>query len=160
MKNYKIEIKWAVIFVLASLLWMLIERIVGLHDAHIDKQATYSILFAIPAIAIYVFALNDKKKNFYKGTMTYWQGFLCGIIISLIVTVFTPLTQIITAKVITPNFYANAIKFFVSSGSMTQEVAEKYFTLKNSIIQGLIGAPFMGLITTSIVSFFTKIKLK
>ncbi|MDY0089018.1 MAG: hypothetical protein RBR78_01495 [Flavobacteriaceae bacterium] len=67
MKNLKIEIKWAVIFSLMMLLWMLLEKLTGLHSTHIDKHAYISNLFAIPAILIYVLALKDKKKNFYNG---------------------------------------------------------------------------------------------
>jgi hypothetical protein len=46
----------------------------------------------------------------------------------------------------------------VSTGAMTQEAAEQYFSLKNYIIQGLIGAPVMGLVTTLIVAIFTRKK--
>ena len=41
---------------------------------------------------------------------------------------------------------------------MTQEAAEKYFNLKSYIIQGMVGAPIMGIITTTIVALFTKKK--
>jgi hypothetical protein len=60
MKNSRIEIKWAVIFAIVGLLWMFGEKLAGLHDEHINKHPSYSFLFAIPAIAVYVFALLDK----------------------------------------------------------------------------------------------------
>jgi hypothetical protein len=41
---------------------------------------------------------------------------------------------------------------------MTQEAAENYFNMKSYIIQGLIGAPVMGLITSAIVAIFTRKK--
>jgi len=56
MAKYKIEVKWAVIFVIMSLLWMVLEKLTGLHDKHIDKQMIYTNFIAIPAIAVYVFA--------------------------------------------------------------------------------------------------------
>lgn len=156
MKNIKIEIKWAIIFALMTLLWMVLERVVGLHDTHIDKHAVYTNFIAIPAICVYVFALLDKRKNFYKGKMTYIQGFICGLIITLSVTVLSPLTQYITSTIITPDYFENAIAYGVSTGKTTPEAAEDYFNLKNYIIQGLIGAPFMGLITTALVAIFTR----
>jgi hypothetical protein len=158
MKNIKIEIKWAIIFAIMTLLWMVLEKAVGLHDAHIDKHVIYTNFIAIPAIAVYVFGLLDKRKNFYHGKMTYLQGFISGMIITAFVTVLSPLTQYITSTFITPDYFQNAIAYGVSSGKTTQEAAEAYFNLENYIIQGLIGAPIMGLLTTAIVSIFTQKK--
>lgn len=156
MKNIKIEIKWAIIFVLMMLAWMLLERVFGLHDSNIDKHHIFTNFVAIPSIAIYVLALLDKRDNFYQGKMTYIQGLVCGLIITLIVTIFSPLTQIITSLVITPHYFQNAIEHTVSEGTMTQSGAEEYFNLSSYIIQGLIGAPVMGLLTSIIVAIFTR----
>lgn len=156
MGKYKIEIKWALIFVAMGLLWMLLERIAGLHSTHIDKHAIFTNFIAIPAIAIYVLALLDKRKNDYGGTMTYKQGFICGLIITVIVTLLSPLTQLITTTLITPDFFDNMIEYVVEQDTMSREAAENYFNTKNYIIQGLVGAPVMGLLTTAIVAFFTK----
>ncbi|MCH6234986.1 DUF4199 domain-containing protein [Cognataquiflexum rubidum] len=158
MKNIKFETKWAIIFAFMTLLWMVLERSVGLHDTHIDKHAIYTNFIAIPAISVYVFALLDKRKNFYHGKMTYSQGFICGLIITLFVTVLSPLTQYITSTFITPYYFENAIAYGVSTGKITPEAAEDYFNLENYIIQGLIGAPFMGLITTALVAIFIRKK--
>lgn len=155
MKKLKIEIKWAVIFALTGLLWMVLERLVGLHDQHIDKHQNYTMFFAIPAIAVYVFALFDKRKNYYQGVMSYKQGLISGLIISLIVTVLSPLTQCITSYVITPDFFSNAIKYVVEHGQMTQEAAENYFNIQNYIVQGLCWGLGMGIVTSAIVAIFT-----
>ena len=39
---------------------------------HIDKHVVYTNFYALPAILVYVFALLDKRKNFYNGKMTYF----------------------------------------------------------------------------------------
>ena len=158
MKSFRFEIKWAVIFTVMSLAWMAFEKMMGWHDQHIDKHATYTNFVAIPAIAVYVLALLDKRKNHYGGHMSYAQGFMSGLVITAIVTLLSPLTQYITSTVVTPEFFSNATKYAVNSGAMTQEAAEEYFSLKNYIIQGLIGAPVMGVITTLIVAIFTRKK--
>lgn len=156
MKKYSIELKWALAFAGMSLIWMALERMVGLHDTHIDKHAVYTNFIAIPAITIYVLALLDKRKNFYGGKMSYMEGFVSGMIVTLIVTILSPLTQIITSLIITPYYFENAIQYAVSNEKSTLAAAEDYFNLKSYIIQGLIGAPIMGLITTAVVAFFTK----
>ena len=102
MKKIKIEIKWAILFSITLLVWMVLEKLVGLHSQHIDKHMIYTNFFAIPAIIIYVLALRDKRKNFYEGVMTYKQGFIAGIIITVIVAALSPLTQYITSIYITP----------------------------------------------------------
>lgn len=158
MKSRAIEIKWALIFFFMMLLWMLLERLTGLHGEHIDKHAIYTNFVAIPAIAIYVFALLEKRKKDYQGKMTYKQGFISGLIITLIVTVLSPLTQYITSTVITPNYFANVIEYSVQEEKMTREAAEAFFNLKSYMVQVLIGTPIMGLLTTAIVALFTRKK--
>jgi hypothetical protein len=137
---------------------MFLEKLAGLHDEHIDKHPIYTNFIAIPAIAIYVFALLDKRKNFYKSAMTYKQGFISGLIITAIVTVLSPLTQYITSTIITPEYFPNMISYSVETGKMTQEAAEEYFNLKNYLLKVVIGTPIMGILTTAIVAIFTRRK--
>jgi hypothetical protein len=160
MKKYNIEIKWAVIFVIMTFVWMLLEKLFGLYTTHIDKHYIYTNFIAIPAIAVYVFALLEKRKRDFGGSMTYWQGLISGLIITAIVTVISPLTQVITNIVIAPEYFPNMMEFAVSSGKMDQVAAEKEFTLGSYIIQGLIGAPVMGVLTSAIVAIFTRRKAK
>jgi len=156
MGKFKTEIKWGIIFVIMSLAWMLLERLTGLHDENIDKHAIYTNFIAIPAIVIYVFALLDKQKNDYNGVMNYKQGFLSGLLITLVVTLFVPLTQYITLNIITPDFFPNMIEHVTQNDIMTREAAENYFNTKSYMMQGLIGAPVMGIVTTAVVALFTK----
>ena len=158
MNKFKLEIKWALFFTIMSLLWMLLERLLGLHDEHIEKHAIYTNFIAIPSILIYVFALLDKRKNHYHGTLTYKQGFICGLIITFIVTLLVPLSQYITSTIITPNYFSNVINYAIENELMSKDDALISFNLKNYIIQGLIGAPIMGILTTSIVAIFTRKK--
>lgn len=156
MSKFSVEIKWGVLFVLMMLLWMVMERLAGLHDVHIDQHEIYTNFVAIPAIAMYVFALLEKRKKSYGGYMTYKQGFISGLIITLVVTLLSPLTQYLTSEVITPDYFANAIKYTVETGKMAQADAEAFFNLKSYLLQVIIATPMMGIITTLIVAFFVK----
>ncbi len=158
MKKYSIEIKWAFLFIIMTFVWIFIEKLAGLHSEHIDKHPVYTNFIAIPAILIYLLAMYDKRKNYYSGQMSWKQGFVCGLIITAIVTVLSPVTQVIVSEVISPEFFPNVIKYSVSSGALKQEEAEQYFNLKNYIIQGLIGAPVMGIVTSVITAFIAKSK--
>lgn len=161
MKTIKIEIKWAFIFMGSLLLWMVLEKLVGLHGKHIDKHQYLTMLYVIPAIWLYVLALKDKKKNYFNGQMNFKQGFISGLIISVIVTVFSPLTQWIISNVITPEYFPNVIAYSVKTGYFkTLSEAEAYFNYKNYAMQSTIWALIMGVITSVIVAFFIKTKKK
>ncbi|MEM7368172.1 MAG: DUF4199 domain-containing protein [Bacteroidota bacterium] len=156
MKQYRIEIKWAVIFTVVALLWMVFERMMGWHDELIAKHATYTNFFSIVAIAVFVFALIDKRNNFYGGKMTYKQGFMSGLIISVIIALLTPLSQWITSTMITPDYFTNAINYAVESGQSTQEQAEATFNLGSYIMAATLFGFIAGVLTTAIVAIFVR----
>lgn len=157
MKNVKIEIKWAIIFSAMTLLWMLLEKLSGLHSNYINYHLYLTNLFAIPAVWLIVLALRDKKNNFYNGQISYLQGLLSGIILSVIIALISPLTQWITSYIITPEYFPNVIKFSVEQGyHQTFADAEAYFNYQNYALQSAIGALVMGTITTAIAMLFIK----
>lgn len=158
MTNYKIEIKWGLIFVATLLIWSLIEKLAGFHDEHIAEHPIISMFFMLPAIAIYIFALKEKKHHFYNGVITFGQIFKSGLIISLIVAIINPGTQWIISYVISPEYFANAIKHTVDGGFDTLENATAFFTYESYVVQGILFALFMGLLTTIIVGMFLRTK--
>jgi len=161
MKNIRIEIKWALIFTGVTLLWMLLEKISGLHGKYIDYHLYLTNLFAIPAILMMVFALKEKKYKFYGGKMTYKQGLIAGIILSAIIALLSPLSQYITTYLITPEYFPNVIKRSVELGYYkTVPEAEANFNYQNYAIQSFIGALVMGILTTAIAMIFIRTKNK
>lgn len=159
MSSIKIELKWALIFTVVSLVWMVIEKLSGLHDKNIDYHMYLTNLFVIPAIVVMVMALKDKKKNFYAGNMSYKQGLICGIVLSLFIALFSPISQYITSYYISPEYFPNVIKRSVELGYYkTTAEAEANFNYKNYAIQGAIAAFLMGVITTAIAMIFIRTK--
>lgn len=158
MNKFTFEIKWGIIFVLLSLLWVVFEKAMGWHDVHIDKQAIYTNLFGIIAVLIYFLAVRDKRENFYNGEMTWRQGFVSGLIITIVVTLFAPLTQYFTSNYITPDYFDNVIAYSVENSPMNKEQAEAYFNLRSYIIQAAFGALVMGVVTAAAVAWFLKTK--
>lgn len=157
MKVTMIELKWGLIFVLTSLIWMFLEKLVGLHSTHIDLHMYLTNLFAIPAVLVFVLALKDKKKKDYNGIISFKQAFISGIIITLIVTLLSPLIQIITSLLITPDYFHNVIEYAVDSGYYeTRQEAEDYFNLENYIYQSVVGSFIMGILTSLVVSYFIR----
>ena len=158
MKKYTTELKWALIFIIITFLWLLFEKLMGWHDENIADHAIFTNLYAIPATLVYVFALWDKRRSDLQGKMTWKQGFISGLIISAIIAVLTPLTTWITHELITPYYFENLSSYAVSSGQMTQLEAEAYFSIGNYILQGIIVALLYGAVTSAIVALFLRKK--
>ena len=159
MKNIQIEIKWAFIFSAVGLVWMVLEKLSGLHGKYIDYHLYLTNLFAIPAIIVMVMALKDKKKNFYGGQMNYKQGLISGLVLSVIIALLSPLTQWITTYVISPEYFPNVIKRSVELGYFkTTAEAEANFNYQNYAKQGAFGALVMGIVTTAIAMIFIRSK--
>lgn len=134
------------------------EKVLGFHGERIEQHMIITNFVAIPAIVIYVLALLDKRKRDLNGKMTYVQGLISGIIISIVVAVFTPLTQYIINTVISPDYFSNMVAYTVENDIMTEQAAKDYFNLESYIIQSTIGAPVMGVLTTAIVAVFVRKK--
>lgn len=160
MNKFSIEIKWGIIFTIAALVWMYIEKALGWHDELISKHAIYTNIFAVVAIVVYVLALRDKKLNYYNGQMTWTQGFISGVIVSVVVAILAPLAQYVTHEFITPNYFDNVIAYSVENDMMNQEGAEAYFSLTSYMMQAAFGALAMGVVTSAIVALFVKSKNK
>lgn len=158
MKKFQIEIKWGILFILSGLIWMVLEKSLGWHDELLDQHATYTMFYAPIAIALYVLALRDKKKTDYQGKMTYLQGLISGLLLTLVVVILTPFSQYISHEYISPEYFPNIRKLSVEKGQMTQEEAEMHFSLMSYIQQSLIFAAFMGVLTSAIVAIFTRSK--
>ncbi len=152
MKKWTLEIKWGLLFIGMGLIWMVLERIFGLHDTHIHLHPQYTNLIAIPAILIYILAVRDINSKKYEGKMAFAQAFKSTLSITALVTIASPFTQLITSYVITPHYFENAIAYSVAQKIMTLEDAEAYFNINNYITQSTLFAPIMGLITGLLVS--------
>lgn len=156
MEKRSIEIKWGVIFTLAMLLWMYGEKLAGLHDEWIERHAFYSGFFAIVAIAIYLFALYDKRKNYYNGFMDWKEGFISGLFITLVVVILSPLSQYLISRFISPEYFPNIIRYSVETGEMTRDQAQQYFSLRNYIVLSAVYAVISGVITSAIAALLMR----
>ena len=158
MKKFTIEIKWAIIFSFVTLLWMILEHSLGWHNENIAKHAVYTNIFAVVAIAAYVMAIKDKKDNFFVGNMSFKQGFMSGVILSIFIALLSPIVNFITFKFIAPDFFENFINYTVTNKIQTQIQASAYFNLKSYLLQGFFGSLSMGVVTSAIVALFLKSK--
>ena len=156
MNQYRTELKWGLVFVGMSLLWMLGERLAGLHDERIAHHAVYTNLIAIPAILIYWLGLREKRDHDYGGKMSWRQGFVAGLLMTAVVVVLTPVSQWLTARVISPDYFTNAIEYGVANELTTRAEAEQFFSFGNYVLMATLGALVMGVFTSAVVALFVR----
>ncbi len=94
MKNYRIELKWILIYV-----------------GSLDKHQYLTLVFTIIHIIIYVLALKDKRNSFYNGSISYKQAFMTGLIMTVIIALVSPLIQWIISYVISPDYFKTVIEY-------------------------------------------------
>jgi len=128
----------------------------GWHDQYIDKQALYTNIFGIIALVIYILAIRDKRNNFFNGIITWRQGFVSGIVLTIIITAVSPLSQYIVATYISPEYFDNMIALSERYDKMNLEQAEAYFNLKSYIIQAVFSALVMGVGTAALAALIIR----
>ena len=160
MSKYRIEIKWAFIYAVASLAWMVFEKEMGWHDVHISKHPIYSTLFSFIGIIIYYFALREKKIVSYNNIIHWKEAFVAGAIMTVFVTILAIPIFYLTVNVISPSFFSNMIKYAVSSNIYTVEQAESYFNPQSYLLQIVGGSLSMGIVTSAVIAYIIQTKKK
>jgi hypothetical protein len=158
MKQFSIELKWAFNFFIASMLWMMLEKFLGYHDDKIQYQPIFSMLFGFVTLVIYIFALKDKKINFYHNQMNWREGFVSGLTLSLVIALFTTMIEYTKHHVISPYFLETMQKIIVEQNKMTLENAENFFTFSNTLSQSIFYVISFGSVLAALISLVTKSK--
>ncbi len=153
----KYVIKWGLLLVGVSWLWILFEEALGWHGPKIEFHPIFTNLFVFLAIGIYILAFLDERKKI-RGFMQWKQGFYFGLGIAVVATILNPLTQWVHSYLISPEYFPNAIHSAVVSGRLNQDEAEAYFSLKHFIIKGTYGGFIMGAIIAAILALFIQKK--
>ena len=162
MKNYTIEIKWAIRFTLLTLAWAIGEKLVGLHDVYIADYGLYTNLIALPALLFYVVALQEKKKYFFQGTMTWSQGFVSSVVLSFIIALFAPIAQFVIYSSMSPHFFENIIAYKTNAALVTHPITKAtalgYFNMKSFMLQSAFSDLSTGVIVGALLSLLFRQK--
>lgn len=158
MKKIYIEFKWAIIFTIALLLWILLEKTMGWHEAQIENFWWLTLFFVPFAILLYLLGVREKRRRVYNGKMTWWQAIQSGVILSIFIALLSPLAQYITHNYITPQYFNNVIEYSVTNDFMTRTKTNEFLNINSYIWQSAFGALVLGIATAFIVSFFVRKK--
>ncbi len=156
MKNLRIEFKWAIIFTIATLAWMLLEKTLGWHDEQIANHDWLTFLFLPFIVLMYVLALREKRRRYYNKKITWKQAFLAGLMVSIFAAALSPLAQYITHNYITPEFFVKVKDYSVTNKLMTVNAVNDYYNITNYIMQAALSSLIGGTIISAVLAFFMK----
>ena len=134
-KKVYIELKWAVIFTIAILLWILFEKTLGWYEEGIADQYWLALLFAPFAMLIYLLALREKRRRVYNGKMTWLQGFVSGVILTIFIALISPLAQYITYNFITLEYFNTVTDHSVTVDLMHRTKTNNYLNINGYLWQ-------------------------
>ncbi|MGO3181781.1 MAG: DUF4199 domain-containing protein [Aequorivita sp.] len=158
MKKIYIELKWAVIFTIAILCWMLLEKTMGWHEEQIVDRYWFTLFFVPFALLLYLSAMREKRRRVYDRKMTWLQGFISGVILTIFIALLSPLAQYISHNYITTEYFNTVAEHSVTNDLMTKTLANDLLNINNYILQSFFGALGLGIPTAAIVAFFVRKK--
>ncbi len=158
MKKIFIEFKWAIIFTIAILSWMLLEKTLGWHEEQISDHWWLTMLFVPFAILMFLLEMREKRRRVHDGKMTWLQGFLSGVLLSIFVALLSPLAQYITHNYITPQYFNSVIGYSVTNDLLTRTRVNDYFNINSYMWQSAFGTLGFGTLIAAIVAIFVRKK--
>lgn len=159
MATVKHELRWALISVGVMLLWMVGERVTGLHSYNIHLQQDVTLFYLVPGAGVFVMALRSFKREKFHGQMTYWQGFTCGLVTTAFITLLSPLTHWVISYIISLDYFRNVIAHTVAVGYYPDKgAAAAHFNFSNYAIQSTIFSAVMGIFSFGVLAIFFRTK--
>jgi hypothetical protein len=141
--------KWAAIYMAMTLGWALLGKALGMHDVRIQYNLLFNTAVVIPSFPIYLWAIREMTGA---RPTAYGRRVVSGLLLTGFITVLGPLNPVISMRVISPQFFENAIRYVVDSGMMREAEARQQFNLTAFVAQGFIGGPIFGLVLSLIVA--------
>lgn len=158
MQKIYIELKWAVIFSIALLCWILLEKTMGSEDGGVEDFWWMTLLFGPFAILLYLLALREKRRRVYMGAMTWTQGFLSGLFISVFVALLSPLTVYVAQNIFTVDNFNAIAETSATNNLMSNTKMNDILNINNYRWQSAFGLLGLGIIISIISAFFVRKK--
>ncbi len=155
MEKFKIEFKWASLFTGINLIWIYIEKYLGLHDEHIDYHSIVSLVMLLPLSFCIFMSLKQKREEYYKGEMTWQKAFLSGSLLSLLVAGLSPGPIYVMSQYVSPEFFDIAQNASAERG-VSKELTKQLFNLNTYISQAIMFYLAFGVMISAIVGLIIR----
>ncbi len=144
-------------FLLVTIAWLALEKLLGFHDVYIQYHTYFANLVLIPNIFIFNRAISGYRKSI-GGTITYLQAFGFGLICTVFIVLFSPLALWVFETILNPNFYQSMIQYLVTQKHENQAETAKYFNHENYRNMMIYGNIVQGAVLSAIIAFFSSKK--
>jgi hypothetical protein len=152
----KTELKFAVIYVVASFVWSCVEYLTGLQSTRIGLHPYFVTPFYILLTgAVYYLAIREKRASL-SGKLGFGKALVTGLILSVLILALNPIAFYIFNTFVNPEFFRDMGRYKIETENMPREIAEGYYNFNNLLVQGSIYRLVMGLIATFITSWLMK----
>ncbi len=158
MKKIYIELKWAIIFSITLLCWILFEKTMEWYSEDFESFWWLTILFLPFAILMFLLALREKRRRVFGGEMTWLQGFTSGLIISVFVALLSPLTEYIAYNFFTPDNFNTIAESSVTNDLMSRTKMNDLLKINNYRWQSAFGLFGFGVLISMIAAIFVRRK--
>lgn len=154
-RSFDIEFKWAAVCIVGILLWVFIERLVGLHHEHLQglAQARHAMMGLF--VCCHIACLYEKRKKCYRDQMRYWDGLVCCVALTVVVLVALGPATYFIYRVISPDLLFNLTHYEIANGQiMYQEMLQRN-TMANHIVDHYTNFILYGLGLSLTLPLFT-----
>lgn len=126
-RPYLIEFKWAAIYILLCIGWASLQQYMGMHT-HLIQLQPFAYLIGLPFFSMYLLTMLDERKNVYDGFLTYKEGYMAGLRLTIFILLLTPLQHYIQHTHVTPEFLHRMETHSVQTGKMTASEAARHYS--------------------------------
>lgn len=164
---FKIALKYGVLIVLFSLIWISLEYLVGLHTEYVGYHPLVTLLtLVIPLLFMYFGIREAQRSQRFVSHFSYSDAFKTGLSITLVVALLNPLVQWLMYSVALPGFFesmqAGAQANLLAQGvdvEMAQRLAAEDYSLGRYLWQAFVGTLVGGVVISAILAFFVRDKM-
>ena len=155
-RHFKIELKWAIIYTIMFLVWILLEKTLGWHEEGTANKQWLTLFFLPFAIAMYWLAMKETRRRVYKKVITWRQCFMSGVLMAVFVAMLSPIAVYVIQNFITPENFETVANKSVTNTLLKIEQANDLLNIDNYRWQTAIGAFGIGVITALISASILK----
>ena len=161
---FKIALKYGVLIVLFSIIWIGLEYLVGLQTEYVEFHPLITLLTLVIPLMLMYFGIREAQRSSV-AHFTYGDAFKTGVAITVVVAVLNPLLQWICYTLAFPGFFealqANSEAYQLSLGvdlEVAREQATEQYSLGTYLWQSFIGTLLGGIIIAAIIAIFVRDK--
>ncbi len=147
-----VELRYAVLTSLATLLWLIVEFVIGFQDKYIGVYPYVTICSLAVPLLCYRQAFQEKRENL--GTkFTLRKALLAGFLLAVFTSIFSIPVEIFFLQLINPDFMADMIRYAAIHSKQTEEAVAVYINLQSMVMETVIFTFITGIIIASILAF-------